>query len=130
MIRFLARFFGYWLVAAALVAGTVDGAKSIAGSRIVLTPLSETWATLASVGRGDETDVAAADRQALRAVAGSDAPLAAPEPPPRPLPWPAGPAVAMLMAAPTVLVLGILGFALLVAGRRRRRVTFGREFAT
>ena len=42
MLRFLSRFLGFWLVAAALVAGVVDGAKSIAASALVITPLAET----------------------------------------------------------------------------------------
>jgi hypothetical protein len=104
VLRFLARFTGYWLIAAALVAAVVDGAKSIAASALVLTPLAETWAALSALGGG----AAAADPAAV-------APL--------------GDAAQLLFSAPTAAVLGILGFVLLAAGRRRRRPALGREFA-
>jgi hypothetical protein len=52
MFRFLSRFLGVWLVAAALVAATVDGAKSIAASSLVLTPFGETWGALAAMAQG------------------------------------------------------------------------------
>lgn len=43
MFRFLARFIGLWLVAGALIALVVDGAKSIAAGSIVTTPLGQLW---------------------------------------------------------------------------------------
>jgi hypothetical protein len=106
MLRFLARFLGFWLVAAALVAAVVDGAKSIADSALVLTPLSATWTALAGIG----------------ADAPADPALPA-------LPWPADLALAWLMAAPTVAVLAVPGVALLILGAKRRRPFLSREFA-
>ena len=108
MLRFLSRFAGYWLVAAAVVAAVIDGAKSIAASAFVTTPVAETWATLST----------------LAASADEPAPLAA-----APMPWPLDIALAWVMAAPTAGVLAILGFLFLAAGRKRRRAFLGREYA-
>ncbi len=106
MFRFIARFFGFWLVAAALVAGVVDGAKSIAASSLVLTPVAETYTTLATIGQPQPANV--------------ELPTA---------PWPLGLALDWLMAAPTVVVLTVLGVVLLILGARRRRPFLSREFA-
>ena len=43
MIRFLFRFVGLWLLAGAFVAFLIDGMRSIATSRIVLTSAGEAW---------------------------------------------------------------------------------------
>ena len=51
MLRFLSRFLGFWLVAAAVVMGVVDGAKSIAASAVVTTSLAEVWALVAGARR-------------------------------------------------------------------------------
>jgi hypothetical protein len=104
MFRLLARFAGFWLVAAALVAAVVDGAKSIASSAFVATPFAETWATLfTSPGEGAPTTVEA--------------------------PWPLELIFAWLLAAPTVAVLLVPGILFLIAGAKRRRHPLGREFA-
>src|SRR5918993_2587544 len=47
MLRFLLRTLGIWLLAGALVAVVMDGARSIAASAPVLTPLAEVWRELA-----------------------------------------------------------------------------------
>jgi hypothetical protein len=107
MLRILSRFLGIWLLAGALVAAVVDGARSIASSSVVLTPAGETWATFAAwAGIAREPGEAAG------------------------LPWPLDVALAWIAAAPTVAVLAALSFLLLSAGRRRRERAFGREFAT
>jgi hypothetical protein len=109
MLRFISRFVGYWLLAAALVAAVVDGAKSIAASAVVTTPLGQTWTAIeALLTRGDATE----------AASNSTAP------------WPLDVALAWLLAAPTAGVAAALGLVLLVAGRKRRAASFGREFAT
>ena len=106
MFRFLARFIGVWLVAASLVVAVVDGAKSIAASSLVLTPLAETWATISEAASSNSE-------------AGG----------PAELPWPLDIAIAWLLAAPTAAVLFVIGFLLLIAGRKRReRDAFGREY--
>jgi hypothetical protein len=105
-MRFLSRFIGFWLVAAALVAAVVDGAKSIAASAFVTTPLAETWATVATYLEAN-------------AAISFDA-----------MPWPLNFLLGWIFAAPTVSVLFVPGVALLLAGARRRRHPLGREFAT
>src|SRR5690606_5071230 len=43
MLRFIARFLGLWLLAGALVALVIDGARTIAASQMVMTPLGGLW---------------------------------------------------------------------------------------
>ncbi len=43
MIRFLLRFLGLWILAAAFVWLVIDGTKSIAGNAISVTQLGKTW---------------------------------------------------------------------------------------
>jgi len=43
MIRFLFRFAGLWILAAAFVWLVIDGTKSIAGNAIVVTKLASAW---------------------------------------------------------------------------------------
>ncbi len=106
MLRFIARFLGFWLVAAALVAAVVDGAKSIAASALVLTPVTDTYMTLAAIGQPDGVEVVMPSA-----------------------PWPFDMPLAWLMAAPTAVVLAALGVVFLVLGARRRRPFLSREFA-
>jgi len=105
MLRFFARFLGFWIFAAAIVAAIVDGAKSIAASAIVVTPLSETWAAIAASG-------------------GSQPPAEAPQ-----IPWPLDVALAWLLAAPTVGVLALVGVLLMILGAKRGRGSAHREYA-
>jgi hypothetical protein len=105
MLRLLARFVGIWLIAAALVAAVIDGAKSIAASALVVTPVAETWASLAAFAgsppsEGVETNA----------------------------PWPLDMALGWLLAMPTVLVLVLLGALLLFAGAKRRSSFISREY--
>jgi hypothetical protein len=103
MLRLFLRFVGFWLVAAALVAAVVDGARSIAASAFVVTPLAETWVALAGAG-----------------ATAPDPTLAS---------WPLNHLLAWLLAAPTFAALLIPGVLFLVAGAKRRRHPLGREFA-
>jgi hypothetical protein len=105
MLRFASRFLGFWLVAAAVVAAVVDGAKSIAASALVTTSVGEAWTVIASVAAGDSGAV----------------PLSPPWPLDLPLQW--------LLAAPAVVVLGALGAAFLILGAKRRPPSLSREFA-
>ncbi len=106
MLRFLSRTFGFWLLAAGLVAAVVDGAKSIGASAFVATPLGETWAAIAAI---NEADAVPPDFTAA--------------------PWPLDILLGWLFAAPTVAVLVVPGVLLLAAGAKRRRHNLGREFA-
>jgi hypothetical protein len=101
MLRFISRFIGTWLVAGALVAAVVDGAKSIAASSVVITPLSETLALIAS---GEASGGPAAPAPGFI--------------------W------SWLLGAPTAALLAALGFLFLAAGRKRRGPLLGPEIAT
>jgi len=105
MLRFISRFLGFWLAAAAIVAAVVDGAKSIADSTLVTTSLSETWGMIA----------AAAGMEPLGELSA--------------VPWPLNLPLAGLLAAPTVVILGALGVAFLVLGAKRRPPSLSQEFA-
>jgi hypothetical protein len=107
MLRFIARSLGYWLVAAALVAAIVDGAKSIAASGLVLTPLFETWASIAALAGWEASAGALADY----------------------ILWPFDILFVWMLSAPTVVVLAAFGALLLALGAKRRRPSIGREFA-
>jgi hypothetical protein len=106
MIRFLLRFAGFWVFAAALVAAVIDGAKSIAASEPVLTPLGEAWAQLAPTGLRDA-------QFAIEEQLGQ--------------PWLWDLLTQWVLAAPAWLVLGIFGLILMLLGQRRRRKTLGEE---
>ena len=106
MIRFLLRFAGFWLFAAALVAAVIDGAKSIAASQAVLTPLGEAWAQLAP-------DSLAEARRGVEEGLGQ--------------PWLWELLAEWMLAAPAWLVLGLIGLILMLLGRRRRRRSIGEE---
>lgn len=43
MVHFIFRSVGIWLIAAAVIAGVVDGMKSIATTRIVMTSTAQFW---------------------------------------------------------------------------------------
>jgi hypothetical protein len=105
MLRLLARSLGFWLVAAAVVAGVVDGAKTIAASSLVITPLAETVALVAAAVKAEAPTV------------------------PEDWPWLVSLPLQFLLAAPTVLVLATPGVALLVLGAKRRPPSLSREFA-
>jgi hypothetical protein len=109
MLRLLSRFLGYWLLAAALVAAVVDGAKSIAASAMVTTSVAETWATIQAL---------LAPGEAVEAASSSTPP------------WPLDFMLNWLLTAPTAVIAATLGLVLLVLGRKRRAASFGREFAT
>jgi hypothetical protein len=95
MLRFALRFAGVWLFAGALVMAVVDGAKSIAASAPVTTPVADVLAALAATSEPP---------------AGTSATL----------PWPLDLAVAWFLVAPACAVLAFLGLGLLVVGRRKR----------
>jgi len=106
MLRFISRFLGFWLAAAAIVAAVVDGAKSIADSTLVTTSLAETWAMIAAaVG----LEPFSAEQSAV--------------------PWPLNLPLEGLLASPTVVILGALGVAFLVLGAKKRPPSLSREFA-
>jgi uncharacterized membrane protein (UPF0136 family) len=106
MLRFASRFLGFWLVAAALVAGVVDGAKSIAASSLVLTSVADTWGLIVAAAGSPSTMEPSSAR------------------------WPLDLVLQFLLAAPTVVLFGALGAVFLILGARRRPPTLSREFAS
>ncbi|MBZ8133668.1 hypothetical protein [Afifella sp. IM 167] len=105
MIRFILRFLAVWLTAAGLVMVVIDGTKSIAESRLVFTPLAETWA-----------DWAAASLESVRQAI-ADSPSA----------WAWGDLARFLLSAPTFAILLVLAGLLFWLGRPRRRFQFAHE---
>ncbi|MCF1504934.1 MULTISPECIES: hypothetical protein [Hyphomicrobiales] len=104
MIRFLLRFLAIWLAAAGLVMAVIDAAKSIAESRLVLTPFAETWANWAAASL-DAAHHAVADK----------------------VPWLWAFLEKVVLTAPTFAVLLVVAALLFWLGRPRRRFTFAHE---
>jgi hypothetical protein len=98
MIRFVFRFVGFLTLAAAFVALLYDGTKTIAGSDIYYTKLSETW-----------NAVNAGSLQAMQPLIDK-----------RIGHWLWDPVMVNILSRPTWLVLGILGGLLLLIGRRKK----------
>jgi hypothetical protein len=98
MFSFLTRTLGLWIFAGAIVAIVVDGMRSIAASRIMLTSVMAAWQQLAP------STIAGAEA-AVRKL--------------HPLLW-TGP-VTWLLAVPAFAVLAVLGLFLMMLGTRRRR---------
>jgi len=100
MLRFLSRFVGLWLLAGALVALVVDGAKTIAAGEIETTPLEQMWAAL--------SPATLASSQAAILQGGS--------------PWLWDRLIEPVVSAPGFVVLGVLGIVLIVVGRKKREL--------
>ena len=110
MIRFLFRFVGLWILAAGFVALVRDGTKSIAGNAIFLTALNDDW-----------TNIAPGSLQALQTFLTQ-----------RVEPYVGGwvwdPVILAILAAPTFVVLGIIGAVFILLGRKKRKlIGYGRD---
>ncbi len=102
MLGFLPRFVGLWFVAGALVALTIDAAKSIAASALTMTPLGTALHTLAPATLlSAQTFV---QRNIDPYIGG----------------WLWDPVIQWLLLLPTWVVLGFFGFLLTYVARRRR----------
>lgn len=99
MFRFLLRALGYWSLALAVVLAVMDGAKSIASSAILFTPLGKTWFDL-SPGTLNLSQAVV-----QRGVA----------------PWLWDPVIQSILTLPTFAVLAALSLVLVRLGTRRRR---------
>ncbi len=98
MIRFLFRFFGFWVLAGGFVALVVDGTRSIAASRILFTSTRDAWNSLSP----------ATLTQAQARVSGLSA-------------WAWPDLAAPVLGLPLFAVLAVLGLLMLAIGRVRRR---------
>jgi hypothetical protein len=108
MIGFFSRFVGLWLIAGALVALVVDATKSIAASRLIVTPLGLAWA---GINPASLMSVQQFFQQQIEAYIGH---------------WLWDPLVQWLLLLPTWAILGAAGFLLTWLGRRRpRKAAYG-----
>ena len=98
MIRFLCRFLGLVLLAAAFIAVVIDGMKSIAANQLRFTSFGQYW-----------TDIHATSLQFLEGIMVRHL-----------FKWLWNPAMMEVLARPAWLVLGILGVILLVLGRKKK----------
>lgn len=96
MIRFLLRFIGLWLLAAAFIFFVYDGTKSIAGNAVFLTSVGETWTAIHSTSL-----------QLLQPAIERHVAI-----------WLWDPVILSVLTAPTWLVFGILATLLIIAGRK------------
>src|SRR5690348_13398953 len=102
MIRFLARFLGLCLIAGALVALVVDGAKTVAVSSLTPPAIDETWSYAGPEGRAEPEKWTKAD---VEPTVGT---------------WLCNTVLRTVLAVPTFAVLGVAGGLLGWAGRKRR----------
>jgi hypothetical protein len=106
MIRFLFRFVGLWILAAGFVALVRDGTKSIAGNAVFITKLVDDW-----------NNIHGASLEQLKGLVERYG----------------GPPIweivsLYILAAPTWLVLGIIGSIFMLLGRKKKPlIGYGRD---
>ena len=106
MIRFLLRFLGLWILAAAFVWVVIDGTKSIAGNGISFTQLGQPW-----------YDLNPNSLQLLQPAIERHVAV-----------WLWNPVIQTVLEQPTWLVLGVLGAVLILLGRKKRpMIGYGRD---
>ncbi len=98
-IKFVVRVLGVWLLAAAFVAFVIDGTRSIANGALTTTPLGATMFAI------DPSMLNTAQAAVQRYIA----------------PWVWDPVIVWLLEAPTFLTMGLIGAALVLAGRKPGR---------
>jgi hypothetical protein len=106
LIRFLFRFVGLWILAAGFIALVRDGTKSIAGNAIFITRMGEDW-----------NNLSAGSLESLKTLVERYGGISG---------WEI--VATYLLAAPTWLVLGILGSILILIGRKKKAlIGYGRD---
>jgi len=106
MIRFLLRFLGLWILAAAFVWLVVDGTKSIAGNSLSFTQLGKTW-----------YDLNPNSLQLLQPAIERHVAV-----------WLWNPVIQTVLEQPTWLVLGVVGSILILLGRKKKPlIGYGRD---
>jgi hypothetical protein len=98
MIRFILRFFGLWILAAAFVFLVYDGTKSIAAGMVLTKPFGETW-----------NDINSNSLLLLQPAIERHAAV-----------WLWDPVMLSILTAPTWLVLGVIGIILILLGRKKK----------
>lgn len=105
MIRFLLRFLGVLILAAAFILLVYDGAKSIADSRLYIYKLGQLW-----------TDINAGSLQSLQAAIEAQ------------LTWLWNPVLLTVLEQPAWLVLGVIGILFILLGRKKKPlIGYGRD---
>lgn len=106
MIRFIFRFFGVLILAAAFILLVYDGAKSIADSRIYIYKLGQLW-----------TDINAGSLESLKTTVEAYVPVQV---------W--DPVALTLLEQPAWLVLGVIGILFVLLGRKKKPlIGYGRD---
>jgi hypothetical protein len=106
MIRFLLRFLGLWILAAAFLWLVIDGTKSIAGNALSFTQLGKTW-----------YDLSPNSLQLLQPAIERHVAV-----------WLWNPVIQTVLEQPTWLVLGVLGSVLILLGRKKKPlIGYGRD---
>lgn len=98
MIRFVFRFVGLWILAAAFIFLIYDGTKSIAANRLYITKVLDTW-----------NAVHFTSLQALQPWVEQ-----------RVGPWVWEKVMTQVLNAPTWIALGIIGILLILLGRKKK----------
>jgi hypothetical protein len=98
MIRFVLRFFGLWILAAAFVFLVYDGTKSIAAGMVLTKPFGETW-----------NDINSNSLLLLQPAIERHVAV-----------WLWDPVMLSILTAPTWLVLGVIGIILVLLGRKKK----------
>ncbi len=98
MIRFLLRFFGLWILAAAFIFLVYDGTKSIAADAVYFTKAKDMWSNF------HQESLEAFETWVMQTFPG----------------WVFDPVVRTVLDQPTFLLLGILGAIMIIAGRKKK----------
>jgi hypothetical protein len=106
MIRFVFRFVGLWVLAAGFVALVRDGTKSIAANAVFITRLAEDW-----------NNIHPASQDSLKALIERYTG-----------PWLWEFVAQYVLAAPSWLVLGVIGSIFILIGRKKKPlIGYGRD---
>lgn len=98
MIRFLFRFLGLWILAAAFLLFVYDGTKSIAGNTIFITKTGDLWSNI------HQNSLLLLQPAIERHVAV----------------WLWDPVVLSILTAPAWVVFGVIGIVFILIGRKKK----------
>ncbi|CAL8979468.1 hypothetical protein GJ689_18525 [Rhodoplanes serenus] len=98
MIRFVFRFLGLWILAAAFIFLVYDGTRSIAADRLEIFSFEAIWTAIHQPSLDE-----------VRRLVERHFP-----------PWATDPAMRQVLVAPAWLVLGVVGMVLVLLGRKKK----------